>query len=520
MAETTNSLRLVGVLSDIDPFTVTKVKRTPSTIIRKGETEANVLSDFYYFLVGEREDKKKTDKKTAIAEKQIAIEGADVSLSDTNATVVKEQSSGSDSGVLAMLGIVSVGAGLYIFSDDIQKKINELKDNFDESKLKGVVDNIKKLFDFDNIMSGMGIPSGGDISLSKEAIDPKEVYKYLTETKGIDPVHAMGMMANIMGESGFRPGAFVTDEKGLPTGGLFQHHDPVKGKGRFTEMTKFVGADWQKDWKKQIDFALSESESKQYLATPYATNVEAAGGFVRQFEKPKNTEQDIAKRVGFISGIEKKITSTTAISSPNDIGITDISDQGNFNFSQLEEKKGFIIHHTGGRGSAEDIMNVFKERNFPAQYIIDREGKVYRTLKPGMQGQHIKKGQGVGKGLSNANTEGVEIIANDDKDILPIQIEAAKKLSEQLGYKPNQIFGHGEVNPHKQETEGKTVVDYIRNVNIANPIFRFIPRRENISSINPPPTIVVQQAHAYVERKTIVQQLPTSESDNPPHRSA
>lgn len=315
MAASTNSLRLVNVLSDIDPFTVTKVKRGSITTIKRGDTESNILASFYYFLVNERENKKKEEKNTAIVEKQIAMNATDVASSAPTATAIKEQKDSSGFGILSMLGIVSVGAGLFVFSDEIQQKINEIKQNFDETKWDGVLEQIKKLFDIDlgNIISGTGV--GADLSLSKEAIDPKEVYKYLTETKGIDPTHAMGMMANIMGESGFRPGAFVTDEKGLPTGGLFQHHDPEKGKGRFTEMTKFVGPDWQKDWKKQVDFALSEPETKQYLATPYTTNPAATAGFTHVFEKPLHESEDIQKRIGFLPGIERKITETPQMES-------------------------------------------------------------------------------------------------------------------------------------------------------------------------------------------------------------
>jgi hypothetical protein len=83
-------------------------------------------------------------------------------------------------------------------------------------------------------------------------------------------------------------------------------------------------------------------------------------------------------------------------------------------------------------------------------------------MPSGSRASHMKKGQGVGAGLSNSNTEGVEIIAKDDSDVLPVQVEAAKQLAAQLGYSPNQVYGHGEVNPHKQRTEGATVISAIR----------------------------------------------------------
>ena len=147
--------------------------------------------------------------------------------------------------------------------------------------------------------------------------------------------------------------------------------------------------------------------------------------------------------------------------TPKD-NITDYTSKGVWDFGDLKEKKGFIIHHTGGRGDVNGVLNTFKQRGFPAHYVIDRDGKVYQILPDGKKGQHIKNGQGIGNGLNNSNTQGVEIIANDDNDVLPIQIEAAKKLAAQLGYSKNQIFAHGEINPHKQTTEGQRTVSSIR----------------------------------------------------------
>ena len=128
----------------------------------------------------------------------------------------------------------------------------------------------------------------------------------------------------------------------------------------------------------------------------------------------------------------------------------------------LKERKGFIIHHTGGRGSVDGVINTLNQRGLSVQFIIDREGKIHQVMPSGSRASHMRKGKGVGAGLSNSNTEGVEIIAKNDADVLPVQVEAAKRLAAQLGYSPSQVYGHGEVNPHKQRTEGSTVVSSIR----------------------------------------------------------
>ena len=152
-------------------------------------------------------------------------------------------------------------------------------------------------------------------------------------------------------------------------------------------------------------------------------------------------------------------------SSSEIVDMTGKVKRGRFNFGDLQSKDGFIIHHTGGRGTAEDVLRVFEKRNFPAHFIIDRDGNVYQTLGINKQGQHTKTGKGKQYSfLSNANTHGVEIIAKDDDDILDVQVQAAMRLAKYLGYKPYQVFSHGEINPHKAATEGKKVISKIREM--------------------------------------------------------
>lgn len=178
---------------------------------------------------------------------------------------------------------------------------------------------------------------------------------------------------------------------------------------------------------------------KQYLGTAQES-LKSGGGENTNVEASKD-EQD--GKVVNGSGI------TNSMGSLNSKG-------------ELSERKGFIIHHTGGRGDVGGVINTLNQRGLSVQYVIDREGKIHQLMPTGSRASHMRKGQGVGAGLSNSNTEGVEIIAKDDSDVLPVQVEAAKRLAQQLGYAPNQVYGHGEVNPHKQKTEGATVISAIR----------------------------------------------------------
>jgi hypothetical protein len=129
---------------------------------------------------------------------------------------------------------------------------------------------------------------------------------------------------------------------------------------------------------------------------------------------------------------------------------------------KLSSSKAFIIHHTAGRGTAEGVMNVFKKRNVSSNFIIDRDGAIWRAVPPGFRSQHMRDGQGVGKGLNNSNTQSVEIIAKDDADVTSKQVGAAMALASSLGYKAGQVLGHGEVNSHKRKTEGNRVISAIR----------------------------------------------------------
>jgi N-acetylmuramoyl-L-alanine amidase len=127
--------------------------------------------------------------------------------------------------------------------------------------------------------------------------------------------------------------------------------------------------------------------------------------------------------------------------------------------------QGFIFHHTGGaEPDAQHVISVLNQRGLGTHYVMDRAGNIFRTLPNGAQGRHMRDGQGPGAGLSNQNTEGMEIIARDDRDITPAQVESAKRFAADLRqrYPGIQFFGHGEVNPHKQATEGATVMAALR----------------------------------------------------------
>jgi hypothetical protein len=127
----------------------------------------------------------------------------------------------------------------------------------------------------------------------------------------------------------------------------------------------------------------------------------------------------------------------------------------------------FVIHHTGGRGDVAGVENTLHQRGLGVQYVMDRQGNI--TVAGGPGASNIRRGQGLGAGLSNRNIVGMEIIAKDDSDITPAQVAAAQAFIQ--AYYPNTpVFGHGQINPHKQYTEGLTVANAIRRARGEAPI--------------------------------------------------
>lgn len=112
-----------------------------------------------------------------------------------------------------------------------------------------------------------------------------DIYKYLL-SKGLDDNQALGVMANISRESGFRPGI---SESGGPGIGLFQYSsEPRK--------TNFLRAvpDYATNWKGQIDFALTDDVAPQYIKTKFSSAQEAADWWMKNWERPAEDIQNIS----------------------------------------------------------------------------------------------------------------------------------------------------------------------------------------------------------------------------------
>jgi hypothetical protein len=128
----------------------------------------------------------------------------------------------------------------------------------------------------------------------------------------------------------------------------------------------------------------------------------------------------------------------------------------------LEEPAGIVFHHTAGRGTPEGVMAALNAQKYAVHYIIDRDGRVHQSLPTNQYGIHT----GVSQipGIDNRTTLGVELIANNDQDVTPAQIEASKRLYAYLQgqYPKMQAYGHGELSTNRLPDEGYRVVMAIR----------------------------------------------------------
>ena len=126
-----------------------------------------------------------------------------------------------------------------------------------------------------------------------------DIYKYLL-SKGLDDNKALGIMANIHRESGFRPGV---SETGGPGVGLFQY----SSGGRKSAFLKAV-PDYATNWKGQVDFALKDDVGPQYLTKSFGSPQEAADWWMRYWERPAEyIQNDKGPKIHarYLSGLQK-----------------------------------------------------------------------------------------------------------------------------------------------------------------------------------------------------------------------
>lgn len=321
-------------------------------------------------------ERKHNNKLINLKEKRIA-ELISLFGGKYKAKVVKEEKSTFMS---KLLNMIIIGTGLFLLSKkaiasvDLQPLFPKIP-SFTNilRKLVGlpeVTENGTEIEKLEKTFLGTSVGEG-KINIVKS----KEIYDYLIKEKGVSHEQAIGMLANIQAESSFNAGALGDYKNGVATsGGLFQHHGP-----RFKEMRNFVGPDWANDWKKQIDFALSEEAGRRFVAKEFKTPEEASLEFTRKFEIPKDTEIQAQKRLKSIPSLEKSVALPTpeqkTTLSPTGANTTEIPNQVK-KINKKESSSSFINNNNNVfNGGTNYNITETTLTNYPV--IIDKQYITY-----------------------------------------------------------------------------------------------------------------------------------------------
>ena len=126
-------------------------------------------------------------------------------------------------------------------------------------------------------------------------VPPGDMINYL-QSKGMSREHVIGMVNNLKYESSYNPAAIGDNGNSL---GLAQWH-----KDRGQKMINFVGPDWKTNWQGQLDYALTEPDTKKYLSKNFNSSADASKWFTYYWERPANRAQRANQRTANIPTLE------------------------------------------------------------------------------------------------------------------------------------------------------------------------------------------------------------------------
>ena len=118
---------------------------------------------------------------------------------------------------------------------------------------------------------------GPETTAGGKVLNPQAAYAYMRQL-GVPHIHALGILANIKGESGFRIDAKQPKGPGI---GLFQY----SSAGRKQAFLQNV-PDWKTNWKGQIKYAIGEDRGPAYFKTQFSSPEEAAYWWMDKWERP------------------------------------------------------------------------------------------------------------------------------------------------------------------------------------------------------------------------------------------
>jgi Phage tail lysozyme/N-acetylmuramoyl-L-alanine amidase len=299
------------------------------------------------------------------------------------------------------------------------------------------------------------------------------------KSKGYSDAAIAGLLAQEASESDFK--THNVGDSGKAQGSFQWHADRralIKGG---TGVDVYSQSTLHKQMLEAADWELHHSENaagKKILGAKTAYEAGYAGSRFYERAGGKHGAEQEAQRRGQLAetlhhGGQKGLLSDKP-SSPASDGATppagtsqDISASSTYTHKgERITPEGFVVHHTGGRGTPQGVLNTLNQRPLGVQYVMDRSGRIYSTLPEGTRGAHLLPATN-GAGLSNQNALGMEIIAKDASDVTDVQKKAAaefiREKAKQYNFPTSHVYGHGEVNPgHKEADEGLDVAKMVR----------------------------------------------------------
>lgn len=343
--------------------------------------------------------------------------------------------------------------------------------------------------------TGGAAASTTSLDATSGRVQARDIYDYLVNEKGVPPSKAVGVVASIEQESGFKVNTVHDGGTGY---GLFGHRDPEGKSGRRSALFKHAGTQTPSA-KQQLDYLVTESEWKKYSAVDNGGDHRAdAASFTKIVERPANKELRAQERADLADNYASYMGSGPAAGQPATVPADtggkapaipavdttglNIDDQSDPNFGYGESAtankqpfKGIVFHHTSS-DSLQNEVNYGKTKDakrggaFGYHYYIGQDGKVVQGAPLDKRTNHIKPGSDTG--LSNKDSMGISLVGAKD-GATPQQLAAAKLLGESVmasnSIDPKNIYGHGELQKDRMAHEGVAAADQLRKAKPAVP---------------------------------------------------
>ena len=205
-------------------------------------------------------------------------------------------------------------------------------------------------------------------------VSEQQVYAYLI-SKGLTKNQALGIMANIHAESGFRPAADEAGD-GSQGVGLFQYTFPSR-KEAFLKSVP----DYKTNWKGQLDYAIDQDpNTKPYLNRKWNDPKEAASWWMRQWERPDKSlyQSRDKKHNNWIDSFRAtppapRVTSSSMSLIPQGMNERGGFIQGGSGTTEMQYATHFHIDSKDGKRTPENLAGI-REVSFQAAKAMFARG--------------------------------------------------------------------------------------------------------------------------------------------------